>query len=49
MHWNKLDHALEGARGASGGTRRMIDTERTLLDVLQGFVQELRAAFKPLR
>jgi len=47
VHWNKLDHAL-GDRGAGERARAVIDTDRTLLDVLQGFVQELRAAGLPV-
>jgi uncharacterized protein with von Willebrand factor type A (vWA) domain len=47
MHWAKLDHALR-ARDAAAAVPSMIDTDRTLLDVLQGFVQELRAAGLPV-
>ena len=47
MHWAKLDHALAASR-AHDQDRPMIDTDRTMLDVLQGFVQELRAAGLPV-
>src|SRR6476659_9486839 len=47
MHWAKLDHALR-ARDAGREGSTVIATDRTLLDVLQGFVQELRAAGLPV-
>jgi hypothetical protein len=47
LQWSKLDYALKASRDGEGGGS-MIDTERSLLDVLQGFVQELRAAGLPV-
>jgi hypothetical protein len=50
MQWNKLDHALSRAAGGagSGDDVTSVSAEPTMLDVLQGFVHELRLAGLPV-
>jgi uncharacterized protein with von Willebrand factor type A (vWA) domain len=44
VHWGKLDHAM----GGDGGRVTVLPAEPHMLDVLQGFVHELRLAGLPV-
>ena len=46
MQWSKLDHAMSGRRG--DGVTGVLPAEPHMLDVLQGFVHELRTAGLPV-
>src|SRR5205823_13712711 len=50
MQWNKLDHALSRTAGGAGGGDDVtsVSAEPAMLDVLQGFVHELRLAGLPV-
>src|SRR5207244_10681307 len=50
MQGNKLDHAMSRAAGGpgSGDEVTSVSAEPTMLDVLQGFVHELRLAGLPV-
>src|ERR1700722_2372437 len=50
VQWNKLDYAMRthGARGESGDAVTGVASEPAMLDVLQGFVHELRVAGLPV-
>ena len=49
VQWNKLDYALSRRSAAETGERRdLASPSRTMLDVLQGFVHELRLAGLPV-
>ena len=47
MQWSKLDHALRAAEPA-GDRVSMVASDPAMLDVLQGFVHELRTAGLPV-
>jgi uncharacterized protein with von Willebrand factor type A (vWA) domain len=46
VQWNKLDYAMRGQRGE--GVTGILPAEPHMLDVLQGFVHELRTAGLPV-
>jgi uncharacterized protein with von Willebrand factor type A (vWA) domain len=46
VQWNKLDYAMQGRRG--DGVTGVLPAEPHMLDVLQGFVHELRTAGLPV-
>ena len=50
MHWNKLDDALRthGQSKAAGERVSAVASDPAMLDVLQGFVHELRLAGLPV-
>ena len=50
MQWSKLDYAMSraGTRGREGDPVTSVSAEPTMLDVLQGFVHELRLAGLPV-
>ena len=50
MQWNKLDYALRthGPLGESGDQVSVVANDPAMLDVLQGFVHELRLAGLPV-
>ena len=51
MQWNKLDYALTrpgGPRDPGADRVTSVSPEATMLDVLQGFVHELRLAGLPV-
>ena len=50
MQWSKLDYALSRAGNAAGDGKAVtsVSAEPTMLDVLQGFVHELRIAGLPV-
>src|SRR5437879_787825 len=48
MQWNKLDYAMSRAGAGSGDDVTSVSAEPTMLDVLQGFVHELRLAGLPV-
>ena len=50
MQWNKLDYAMRthGASGEPGDAVTGVANEPAMLDVLQGFVHELRIAGLPV-
>jgi len=48
VQWGKLDHAMARVRGAGGAEMTILPAEPHMLDVLQGFVHELRTAGLPV-